>query len=159
MNDVLIIEAFDGGELVYRNHDLVGAGLYDNMIYLALFGGDEWYLNGLIGGDASLQYTGRTERVCRTVALNSTGRLAIEEAANDDLAFLLEHVPGSKMTITVTITGVNRIRLDVVFNGVLYSYTYSRPDNTLGVVPGDGLYVTEDGSDVYVDEDGEGYSY
>jgi hypothetical protein len=126
MTDILIQELFSGGDLMYRNGDLVPfAGPYDNMIYLALFGGDDWFMNDLIQGDASTKFTGTTERVCRQTTLNSSGRVVIENAVKADLQHLVDNIPGSVLTVSVVIVSDDRIQINITFNGQLYTYYFN----------------------------------
>ena len=128
--DIHLFETGSGGDFAIVNNDLLmGESLYQQ-IYLALFGGNiqastkpsylaseerfDYWGNSLIWKDAKAkQFNSETERTLRNVALNSSGRLSILQAANNDLDYLKGVVD---FTVEVGIESVSRISVTVSFS-------------------------------------------
>ena len=128
--DIHLFETGSGGDFAIVNNDLLmGESLYQQ-IYLALFGGNiqastkpsylaseerfDYWGNSLIWKDAKAkQFNSETERTLRNVALNSSGRLSILQAANNDLDYLKGVVD---FVVEVGIESVSRISITVSFS-------------------------------------------
>lgn len=124
MSDVRLIENGSGGDFVLIGNDLETIGGFQNMVYLSLFGGNveastgdvveseqrfDWWGNSvLFPNDPSIQFNSETERVLNEVALNSSGRLKIEQAVKSDLAHMQSF---ANIDVSVSITGENRIEI------------------------------------------------
>lgn len=123
MTDVLIYERGTGGDILLRGNDLVQVQGYENTVYLALFGGDSFWGNYL---NPKKPYNCQTERALRENTLNSSGRLAIENAIKNDLAFLND-VPGTTYTVSTVLAGKDRIDINIEVNGNAFYYSFN-PD-------------------------------
>lgn len=128
--DIHLFETGSGGDFAIVNNDLLmGESLYQQ-IYLALFGGNieastkpsylaseerfDYWGNSLIWKDAKAkQFNSETERTLGNVALNSSGRLSILQAANNDLDYLKGVVD---FVVEVGIESVSRISITVSFS-------------------------------------------
>lgn len=128
--DIHLFETGSGGDFAIVNNDLLmGESLYQQ-IYLALFGGNieastkpsylaseerfDYWGNSLIWKDVKTkQFNSETERTLRNVALNSSGRLSILQAVNNDLDYLKGVVD---FTVEVGIESVSRISITVSFS-------------------------------------------
>lgn len=128
--DILLYESGDGGEMAILNNDLeLGETLYQQ-VYLALFGGQlqantrtdylpseerfDWWGNSLFFEETpNVQFNSNTERILDNVALNSSGRLAIIQAVNDDLTYLGELL---NYEIDAEIIESNKVRIIVSFS-------------------------------------------
>lgn len=132
--DTLLVESGNGGDLLLRGRDVATAFGWENMVYMAMFGGNpahptprtrpegeqafDWWGNGLIApNDVTVQFNSLTENALNTVALTSAGRVLIEDAVKKDLAFMSAF---ANLTIAVTITGVDRLQIAI---------SIARPDN------------------------------
>jgi len=127
--DIHLFETGSGGDFAIVNNDLLmGESLYQQ-IYLALFGGNiqastkqsyleseersDYWGNSLIWKDVKTkQFNSETERTLGNVALNSSGRLSILQAVNNDLDYLKGVVD---FTVEVGIDSVSRISITVNF--------------------------------------------
>ena len=127
--DIHLFETGSGGDFAIVNDDLLmGESLYQQ-IYLALFGGNiqastkqsyleseerfDYWGNSLIWKDVKTkQFNSETERTLGNVALNSSGRLSILQAVNNDLDYLKGVVD---FTVEVGIDSVSRISITVNF--------------------------------------------
>lgn len=123
--DIVLFETGSGGDFTIENNDLqVGEALYQN-IYLALFGGNieastkTAYLNNELRFDywgnslvwntqKTKQFNSETERMLRNIALNSSGRVAIIQSVNNDLAYLKGVVDFS---VDVSILSVSKMAI------------------------------------------------
>lgn len=123
MIDLKVIESFDGGDLVLKGNDLEVVSGFGNMPYLAMFGGnDESTPTQRVEGEQNFdfwgntfipvaaQYNSLTEKTLRTVSLNSSGRLQIEQAVKRDLKFMEAF---AKLDISVTILGVDKVKISI----------------------------------------------
>lgn len=123
MTDLLLRETGTGGDLLLRGKDLVQVQGYENTLYLAMFGGDQYWGNYL---NPAKPYNCQTERALRENVLNSSGRLAIENAIKTDLAFLGE-IPGTTYTVSVVLAGKDRVDINIEVNGQTFYYSFN-PD-------------------------------
>ncbi len=128
--DIHLFETGSGGDFAIVNNDLLmGESLYQQ-IYLALFGGNiqastkpsyleseerfDYWGNSLIWKDVKTkQFNSETERTLGNVALNSSGRLSILQAVNNDLDYLKGVVD---FVVEVGIESVSRISITVSFS-------------------------------------------
>lgn len=131
--DLELQESGNGGDLVKMPNDLSVIDGFQNMIYLALFGGNveastpskridseqafDWWGNSLELEDPGLQMNSETERALMSVALNSAGRLKIEQAVKKDINFMKSF---ATTDVTVTIPDNDQIKIMV---------SVKRPDN------------------------------
>lgn len=126
--DLVLHETGNGGDLQLKGNDLDVSGSIFNQIYMALFGGNpsasttgeelvteqrqDWWANSLVYQDLpELQQNSTLERVLNEVALNSSGRLQIEEAVKNDLAFLKDV---AEISIETRITDIDRVEIRIL---------------------------------------------
>lgn len=127
--DILLYETGNGGDLAVLNNDLVMTEALDQQVYLALFGGNvdantkpkyvdseerfDYWGNSLVWTDKTTrQFNSNTERAIKANQLNSSGRLAIIQAINEDLRYLTSLLTYS---VDVSITGVNSLSITIKF--------------------------------------------
>ena len=115
--DVKLTEQNNGGDLTLNNNDLALVYGVENMPYIAMFAGGDFWGNDLLLAEKFRAYLAETERMLLTVALNSQGRVEIENAVKRDLQFLLDIVQGSTLTVQTKITDDNRLEMLITFNG------------------------------------------
>jgi hypothetical protein len=123
MKDLLFIETGDGGSIVKRGNDFAKVEGLENAPYLAMFGGRRWWGNYLRPNN---KWASKTETALLNNALNSAGRVAIEAAVNEDLAFLKE-IEGTTVTVTTVIAGPKRLDIIINVNGQPFIYRWN-PD-------------------------------
>lgn len=128
MADLKLIETGNGGDLELLGRDLAVVQGFGNMPYLAMFGGnveastprtrvpgeqafDFWGNSLFHPNNTAVQFNSLTERRLMEVALNSSGRLQIEQAVKRDLAFMK---PFAEVTVSVEITGPDRVRISIL---------------------------------------------
>ena len=99
--DIMIFENGSGGDLNLKNDDIETISGLMNQVYLALFGGNleqntsddlseleernDWWGNSLLKKEN--QFNSNFERTLRTIPLNSSGLIKIENAAKEDLKY------------------------------------------------------------------------
>lgn len=125
MWDLFIGETGNGGDLQMNGNDLAWVKGIENMVYLALFGGnveavtstikkqdskDFWGNDLLMKSNPSIQFNSTTERLLNTTALTSAGRLVIEQGIKEDLKFLSDQ---ADIVPTVVIENTDRLRIDI----------------------------------------------
>lgn len=124
MIDIKTIESYDGGELLLSGNAITPAYGFINMPYIALFGGNveastpsqrvateqnfDWWGNAFL--PPKIQYNSLTERTLNTVALNSSGRILIEQAVKRDLKFMEAF---ADVKVAVSIVGVDRVNINI----------------------------------------------
>lgn len=123
--DLVLHETGNGGDLQLKGNDLDTSNSIFNLIYMGLFGGNpkavttgdeleteqrlDWWGNNLLSQDQpEIQQNSTFEQTLIEVALNSSGRLRIEEAAKNDLDFLKEI---AEITIETRIIAVDKIEI------------------------------------------------
>jgi hypothetical protein len=123
--DLELIETGNGGDLVKKGKDLSVIHGFQNMPYLALFGGnveastpskrnkgelgfDYWGNSLLMDNDPEQQFNSLTERTLKNVPLTSSGRLLIEQAVVSDLDFMKSF---ATIAVTVSIVSVDRVKI------------------------------------------------
>lgn len=126
--DLLLLETSNGGDLVLRGIDLAQTEGWDNMVLIALFGGNvamstpderaanemayDWWGNStLMPNNPSQQFNSQTERALNTIPLTSGNLIYIQNAINADLEFMQ---PFAEVTVTVAIIGVDKVRLQIL---------------------------------------------
>lgn len=120
MKDVLLVVGNDGTDAVLKSEDLVLTEGLETAIYLALFGGNEYWANGILS--SSEKYNSKTEQVFKTVALNTSGRLKIEQAIKEDLSLLAQQ-ENLSLDVLVMIN-LDRADIQIKLGNMVYEYTY-----------------------------------
>jgi phage gp46-like protein len=127
MIDLKVIEEGNGGDLELVGKDLATITGLQNMIYLAMFGGNveastpseripseqdfSWWGNALfMDGEQEVQFNSLTERTLKTTALTSAGRIKIEEAIKKDLECLNSF---AITTVSVTLPTPDRVNINI----------------------------------------------
>lgn len=103
--DIHLFESGSGGDFEIINNDLALSETIFQSIYISLFGGnieastlgneisgqeryDYWGNSLLFKNDTNKQFNSETERILDNVVLNSSGRLQIKQAVENDLVYL-----------------------------------------------------------------------
>jgi hypothetical protein len=131
--DLNLYESGSGGELLLLNDDLSLSETLFQMIYISLFGGNvessttgneiesqerkDFWANSLIFKEQkNKQMNSLTEKTLRETVLNSSGRLKIQSAVEQDLFFLKNIVniainvlilTSEKVVIEITLTSID----------------------------------------------------
>ena len=128
MADLVVYETGNGGDVVKKGNDLQLTEDLFNQVYLAWFGGNveasttgeelpteqrfDWWGNQLFFQDKpEFQFNSELERVLDSVALTSSGRVTIEEAAKRDLKYLEGF---AEVSVSVSIIGLDQVQIDAL---------------------------------------------
>jgi phage gp46-like protein len=128
--DILLVESGNGGDFVLNSsrRDLETVRGFQNMIYLALFGGNieqstktyragelrfDWWGNSLIPELEIAKMNSRTERLVRSSSLTSQSRLEIEQSVLQDLSFMKEF---ATLEVTVVFPNIDRVEIRIELN-------------------------------------------
>ena len=123
--DIKIYETGNGGDINVLGNDLESVYSFENMPYLAMFGGnveqstnqvgeddeqqfDYWGNSFLI--DAASQFNSLTERGLITTPITSEGRILIENLVRADLEFMREF---AVVTVTVRVLSDDKLNIDI----------------------------------------------
>lgn len=159
--DIELTECNNGGEMRIAANDLAFVTGVENMPYLSMFGGQDWWGNDLFlntGND--FVFSATTEAIMLTTPLNSNGRQIIYDAILADLKYLTKDIPGTTIALDLVIISDDKLSLIINFNGLTFYFLWNPKSATLTQLPTERLYVTEDGSQIYGTEDGsEAYTW
>lgn len=123
--DLGLYETHNGGDLSIQNRDVWTTSTLWNQIYIALFGGNPGYLTSNNSEDSEERFdwwgnallsdndeynNSQTENALKTTALNSAGRVTIEQSVKNDLLFLSKL---ADVTVSVSITGIDKILIEI----------------------------------------------
>ena len=122
--DLKLTALRDGTDFELVGVDLVTIDGWQNMPLLGMYGGNieestktfnetelryDWWANDMLDFDnPAVQMNSQLERTLMTTALNSSGRIEIEEIVKKDLAFMNDF---ADVEVSVSITGVDRIEI------------------------------------------------
>lgn len=127
MIDALIQEKGSGGEILVRNAEVVTVAGFENLPYLCMLGGADWWANTFL--DPAERYNCQTEIALRNNPLTSAGRIAIENAIVADLEQISNAIPGTTISVTAVIAAKNRLNVTIVINGNTF-YLNWHPDTS-----------------------------
>lgn len=130
--DLHVYESGDGGELALLSGDLVLAESLYQMIYISLFGGNveastlgneidseerfDYWANSLVFRDKiNKQFNSVTEKTLSEVTINTSGRLKIKSAVEQDLIFLKKIVT---LDVNIVILSTNRIEINLILESI-----------------------------------------
>ncbi len=164
--DLKVIESLNGGEIVKNSKDLEVIEGFQNMPYLAMFGGNteastgkrlvtqqdfSWWGNNVFHpNEPELQFNSLTERNLMNIPLTSSGRSQIEAGVKEDLRFMREF---ARVGVVVSIMDQDKVLLGIAIEQLdnlerqefLYIWDATRNELTLPVTTGRGSIVTEVG--------------
>lgn len=122
--DLRLIETGNGGDLIRTINDLNVINGLSNYPYLALFGGNvaqstpqvrevgedslDWFGNVFL--DTTIQFNSATERTLNEVALNSSGRVQIEDAIKEDLEFFRQF---GEVKVSTAIVATDKLKINI----------------------------------------------
>ncbi len=132
MIDLLMVETDDGGDLVQQGNDLLMDSIFGTMIYLALFGGYDFWANDLLL-EGSQKYESLTEKTLKEVALNSGGRMTIENAIRNDLQFFITEIPGTTVTVSAQVVSDDKMDIQILINNEAYILQFVQPGRLIFV--------------------------
>lgn len=132
MTDLFIYENNgDGGDLLQQGNNLATISGLENQAYLACMGGAEdgsawWADKVFFAGKPSQHFVSQTMLALNTTPITSAGRIKIEQAIKNDLAYLPQMLPGTSADVSVVIESDLRLKVTIAINGyqVVYYWFY-----------------------------------
>lgn len=153
-SDLYLIETLDGGDVVLQGNDIKQIGGLENMIYIALFGGNvgdstfgpkqdeqsfDFWGNFLFHpSDREVWFNSTLEFLLQTTAINSAGRYKLEQAVLNDLQFMTKF---ATVTASVELIGIDRVKILVTVtelnsnNSLEYSYIWNATQAEIDSLP------------------------
>lgn len=137
MTDVLLLNTNDGGEMEIKNGVVTMSDGLENVVHLSLFGGNEddsgseaakpkqWWANfGEL--DPARHLRSAFQFLVRSIPCTSGNLRLVQEAAESDLAWMLESIATS-VSVLCSIPALNTLKTEVnlVVNGTLYPFTFT----------------------------------
>lgn len=123
MSDVRIFQTDDGGDIQVEGGTVeMGPGL-EAAAYLSLFGGNDeddgskdnplsWWGN-LEEEDPAREYRSETQHLLRALPATSGNLRRVEDAANRDLAWMVNAGVASHVRATASVVGLNRVKIEI----------------------------------------------
>lgn len=125
--DILLYENGNGGEIAIDNNDIALSEQLYQQVYLCLFGGNieadtrgdeipselrnDWWGNSLLfANNKAKQFNSETERALNNNVLNSSGRVNILRAVENDLKYFKKT---ANVAIDVLIDDRNKVRITI----------------------------------------------
>jgi len=156
--DLKVIETGNGGDLVKNPKDLEVIFGFQNMPYLAMFGGNpgfstptqrpensqafDWWGNSLLLNETpDLQFNSLTEETLENVALNSSGAALIEQSISRDLKFMEEF---ANVSVSVNIESDDKLMIGIFLQepdneqNKAFIFIWDATEAELSVVPDEG---------------------
>ena len=130
--DVQLYESGDGGELYISNGDVTLIETLYQTIYIALFGGmadgsDYWANELIFATKPNKQYISETEKLLNEVTINSSGRIKIQKAVENDLSYL-KNIAVSE--VNVLILSTDKIEINIALtSGTEFQYIWDNAKN------------------------------
>lgn len=124
MTDVLLFQTNDNGEIEIEGGLVTLTPGLDTAAYLSLFGGNwkddgsqnnrqTWWGN-LDETEPSKRYRSETQFLLGTIPAISRNLRRIEDAATRDLQWLLDESIASSLTVSASLIGLNRVKIEVI---------------------------------------------
>ena len=126
--DLFVTEILGYGDLQMNGNDVAQAYGLESLPFLSLFGGSgAWWGNALMKDD-STKFISLTEKALSEVALNSAGRITIEQAIKSDLAYIKKISPDTTIDIQTSIISDDRLEIRIRINGKDWVFNWSTSD-------------------------------
>lgn len=124
MTDVLLFQTDDNGEIEVEGGLVTLTPGLDTAAYLSLFGGNwkddgsqnnrqTWWGN-LGEAELSKRYRSETQFLLGTIPAIPRNLRRIEDAATRDLQWLLDESIASTVTVSASLIGLNRVKIEIV---------------------------------------------
>jgi len=137
MSDVLLYQSNDDGEINFTSGIVELTNTPETAVYLSLFGGNEeddgrgdnpltWWGN-IDETDPARQYRSETQFLLQSMALVPRNLRRLEDAVKRDLAWF----QAKTLNVIATIPAVNRIKLVVQIDNIIFVYGLSGDKGTI----------------------------
>jgi len=131
--DIVLFQSVNDGEIEVINGLITMNGGLQTTVYLSLFGGNqygkqepesnnykEWW--GNIGEVEENQYISKTQNFIEGMPLITSNLNALEEAAKEDLKWLIDKKIATKIIVNVSIPNLNMVKLEIEINNEKFEF-------------------------------------
>jgi phage gp46-like protein len=126
LGDVLLYQTVDDGNIILENGIVTMNGGLESAAYISIFGGNEdddgrqnnpaeWWGNK-IGQDPNERLVSRTQYLLDRLPATSSNLLKIQDAAEQDLAWMVELGVATSIVVEASIPSLNRVMLTCAIN-------------------------------------------
>jgi phage gp46-like protein len=126
--DVSLFQTDDGGDITALDGIVTMGGGLETAVYLSLFGGNEdddgrqdspadWWGN-IDETDPAREYHSETQHLLRSLPATTGNLRRLEDAARRDLSWLESDSVASSVTVSASIPGVNKIKLEIYIEAI-----------------------------------------
>lgn len=127
--DVLLFQTKDDGNIKVTGGVVELSGGLQTSAYLSIFGGNEddeggsdtaqtWWAN-LDELEPARQYRSETQNILQALVAIPANLRRVEDAANRDLAWMLDQKVASSISVAASMPGLNKIKLTINIDGDL----------------------------------------
>lgn len=126
MADVLLFQTDNDGDVEVVDGQITLTDSPATAAYVSLFGGNEddavaWWGN-LDEVDPNREMRSRTQDLLRSLPAIPANLLRVQKAVENDLAWMLETGVAQSLDVSVTMPGLNRIKIVATLDGVPLEY-------------------------------------
>jgi len=120
--DVKLFQTDDGGDISVIDGIVEMSGGLETSVYLALFGGNENDNGAQLSADkwwgnnsevSERQYVSKTQFLLQSIPVNSANLRRLEDAAKNDLKYLLDLKIASSVEVFASLPSINYVNLNV----------------------------------------------
>ena len=126
--DVLLFQTPNQGDINIEDGFVEMSGGLGTAAYISLFGGNieddgsqdtnKGYWGNVIEPIATRRLVSRTQFLLRSIPLTSSNLLRIEDAATQDLQWMLDTGIASSVSVSATVQGLNKLELTINIEAV-----------------------------------------
>jgi len=139
MSDVNLFQTDDGGDIRVNGGVVELRPGLETTVYLSLFGGNEdddgtpdnpasWWGN-IDEGLPDRTYRSETQHLLQALPATSGNLPRVEDAVTRDLAWLISSGVASSVSVSVSITGVNRVKINIDIEAIGYPSRFEFVEN------------------------------
>lgn len=121
--DVILYQSNDDGEVEVVGGLITMDGGLQTSAYLSLFGGNEddaggsdeslSYWGNLDETETNKQYRSETQHLLQSIPVITSNLLKLKEAANRDLAWMIDDNIATEIEVTVTMPALNTVKISI----------------------------------------------
>lgn len=119
--DVLLTQSLDGGEITIENNQIQLTTGLKTAVYLSLFSPDDWFLNDVAETNDE-KLSSETEQIISQTPNISRNYPLLEQAINNDLAWLTAGGYASAVTVSVSSPQINRVNINLKIDEIVLNF-------------------------------------
>jgi len=119
--DVLLQQSLDGGEIQLENGQIKLTTGLETAVYLSLFSPSDWFLNDVAESNEE-KLSSETEQIISTLPNVSKNYALLEQAINNDLAWLISSNLATDIRVGISSNQINRVNIVLEIDTITYSF-------------------------------------